>query len=335
MTSFVRSYVYASALALAFWFGSPMQAEACSVCQIGDPLYGGDGSSAQPSGTVHLYLETRTSHKESGALPHHHEGEEEEEEEEMDAGPGDEESWHREAALYASISPVDRLTLSASLPFRVIANEHQEPGERSSTSRNEGLGDLSLYGTFVLWRDRAVLPSRWIEGRLMLEAPTGRSDETIDGERDPHLQLGSGSWDWGLGLAGGQRFERGALYASVFGRWNAEGALDYEYGDLVLANLIATSDTLDLGRPGGLALRGGAELNWRYAGKDDFHGESYDDSGGAITYATPFLELPLAFGAERVPWLRVSTRLPLGSGGLHGDQREGPVYFLGVGVPLR
>ena len=100
--------------------------------------------------------------------------------------------------------------------------EHFHHEERTHSTLS-GLGDVSLATSVVLWRDRPVLPSRWLEGRVWLKAPTGRDEgeETkVDGERDPHLQPGTGSWDFGVGLAGVQRMEWGSLYGSVFRRWN-------------------------------------------------------------------------------------------------------------------
>ena len=88
----------------------------------------------------------------------------------------------------------------------------------------------------VLWQNRDVLPSTWLEGRLWLKAPTGRDHTEVDGEPDPHLQPGTGSWDWGTGLAAGHRLSWGSLYASLYYRENNEGSIDYEYGDAFFAN---------------------------------------------------------------------------------------------------
>ena len=90
---------------------------------------------------------------------------------------------------------------------------------------------------YVLWRDRDVLPSTWVEARGFGKAPTGKSNQTVDGVQDPHLQVGTGSWDFGFGLAGAHRLAWGSLYVSAFYRENLEGSLDYRYGDVVLTNV--------------------------------------------------------------------------------------------------
>src|SRR4030095_8489574 len=102
----------------------------------------------------------------------------------------------------------------------------------------------------------------------------GQSTTTIGGEQDPHIQVGTGSWDFGLGLAAGHHFESFALYASTFYRVNTKGSLDYQYGDLALANLVATNQALPLVE--GLWVRPGAELNFRYAGHDNSNDSIYD-----------------------------------------------------------
>ena len=60
------------------------------------------------------------------------------------------------------------------------------------------------------------IETRRMELRGMVKAPTGQSTKTIAGEQDPHIQVGTGSWDFGLGLAAGHHFESFALYASAF-----------------------------------------------------------------------------------------------------------------------
>ena len=301
---------------------------ACSVCQPGDPIFSAEGTTAQRAGSFAMFLDTQQYAKESGALPHddgggHHHG--------------TESNRTRDVSLFASWAPTSRITVASRLPYKWIrVRERSEDGHLEGTHRNEGLGDLSLFGTAVLWRNRSVLPSTWIEGRALLKLPTGEDDKKVDGEEDPHLQPGTGSWDWGLGLAGSHHMERGALYGSVFYRFNNKGSFDYQYGDVFLATVAFTSEPIALGGlAGGRMLRAGSELNFRYAGYDDSHGERYDDSGGSIFYVSPFLSLSVFPGAEvHSPSLLLTVRQPLGSSSLHGDQEEHAVYSLGLRWPF-
>jgi hypothetical protein len=301
------------------------EVRACSICQCGDALYSPEGAGAQASGSFSFYVENLHNWKSSGSLPG-----------EGDANPGDRErSYDRSLTFWASFTPISRLTLSASVPYRWITVDEEPAGEASTRQRNRGFGDAALYGTVVLWRDLEHSPTTWIEARAMLKLPTGASEKSFGGEQDPHLQVGTGSWDWGFGLAGARRLEYGNLYASAFYRVNQQGSLDYTYGSSVLANLVFSTPTHALEPLGGVLVRPGAELNFRFAGKDVFQGSSYESSGGSIAYLTPFVEIPISRDAEvRAPWLRVALRMPLGDGGLHGHQHEGFVFLAGAGVPF-
>ena len=307
--------MWLAAVCLGFSVLLPEPASARSVCLAGDPQYSSQGATSAEAGSFSLYLETRGYSKHAGGLPHE-EGE----------APGDEEFRGQRLDLYASWTPLDRFTFTLDVPvvWNRIVSRHEDERTRSTLS---GLGDISLASSVVLWRDRPVLPSRWLEGRVWLKAPTGRDETEVDGERDPHLQPGTGSWDFGVGLAGVQRMEWGSLYGSVFRRWNEPGSLDYEYGDVWLASLGLEAPLGHLlGRPG---------LDFRYAGYDESDGERYEDSGGAILYAAPSLRVKLPGGLSEQPAsLRFAVQLPLGQSWLHNDQYEKAVRSVGVLVPF-
>jgi len=290
---------------------------ACSVCLAGDPNYSSFGSTTGEAGDISFFLEARGFSKSSG--PH-------DDREESDG--------HR-LDLYANWTPIDRLAFTIDLPVAWNQIVAHEAGERSRSTLS-GLGDVSLATSVVLWRDRPVLPSRWLEGRLWGKAPTGRDATQVDGERDPHIQPGTGSWDFGAGFAGVQRFDWGWLYGSAFYRRNQTGSLDYRYGDVVLATLALEAPLGHLlGRPALDVLTPGLGFDLRYAGYDEENGERYQDSGGAILYATPSLRIALPFGIrERPASLRVSIQLPLGQTWLHGRQSENSVWSVGVLVPF-
>jgi len=317
--------------ALLLSISTARPAGACSVCLAGDPLFSTHGTSAQQEGDFSLYVQGQGWRKESGVLPHGHEEEHEDEE-------GTERSSSQRLDLFLAWTPVDRLTLTLDVPY--AWNEIEETlGGMSDTQRLDGLGDVSLSGSFVLWRDRPALPATWLEGRLFLKTPTGRTTRSTEGVVDPHLQTGTGSWDFGFGLAGVHRLTWGSLYTSVFYRENSEGGfgdLDYEYGDVVLWNAaLEVPVGHALGRPGLAWLTAGAELNYRWADFDRADGERYEHSGGSILYATPLLRTRLPFGVrERPASLRLAVQLPLTSAWLNGRQEEKEVWSVGLLVPF-
>lgn len=324
----MRSYVcgFAAALSVAaavFVFVHP--ARACSVCQAGDPLYSAGGATAQERGTLTGYLEVQGWTKDSGLLPHEP-GEPPE--------PGEEHNRGEQISLFLGWTPLDRLTATLLLPWRFNKITEKHEGEQPETSRLNGFGDLSLHLGYVLWRDRDVLPATWVELRGFFKAPSGKSHQTVNGEQDPHLQVGTGSWDFGFGLASAHRLAWASLYASAFYRENLEGSLDYRYGDVVLTNLAADVPLSHFcENPVVGALTPGLQLNFRYAEKDHSHGEKYGDSGGSVLYVAPTLRIRLPwFEGQRPPFVRLALQVPVTDAWLYGQQDEGLVWSAGLGL---
>jgi hypothetical protein len=297
--------------------GSAERAAACSVCLAGDPVFSNQGASAQAAGDLALFVQLQAFEKTAGT-------------ESRESESADDQRLD----VFVAWSPLDRLTLTADLPFS--SNEIHEDGE---TLRANGVGDLTLSASAIAWRDRDVLPSAWIEARVFVKAPTGDTSRARDGGIVAHLQPGTGSWDFGVGLAGAKRFERAALYASAFYRENRSGEFGpdrYTYGDAVLVNAALE---LPLGHATGRAALDaftlGAELNYRFAERDRTGGEAFAHSGGSILYATPSLRMRLPWRVrERPAALRAGVQIPFTSAWLHGVQREGEVWSFGLYVPL-
>jgi hypothetical protein len=294
-------------------------ARACSVCLAGDPVFDAQGAGVQEAGNFTAYLEVRGYSKKSGALP-----------EEEPAG-SIERSRSTRISMLMAWTPLDRLTLSVDVPVVYTRIGEAEDGDVSHIS-TAGLGDVTSSAAVVLWRNRDVLPSTLLEARAFLKSPTGKSHETTEGVVDKHVQPGTGSWDFGFGLAGTHRLSWGTLYASALYRENTEGSLDYRYGDVVLANLAALAPLGHLsGVPDLDRLTAGLELNFRWAQKDHFEGGKYQDSGGSILYLTPSLRFRLPwFEGHQPPSLRTGVQIPLTDAWLYGFQREGEVWNAGV-----
>jgi hypothetical protein len=343
-------------------------ARACSVCLAGDPSFSAHGSASQPAGSVAIYTELRGWQKSSGLLPHGHGGEASHAHEEEPAAPadlntyrqlghaghdheepeaaaesdaeGDEHDEHdgeehnegRRLDLYVAWTPIDRLTLTANLPWARNGIEEVEGGESTFASLT-GLGDASLAASAVVWRNREALPSTWVEARGWLKAPTGRDEQRENGVEDPHLQTGTGSWDYGFGAAVVHKLDWAALYASSFYRVNTEGALEYEYGDVFLATAAVE---VPLGHVSGVRaldrLTPGLAFDFRWAQRDHTGDGDYDDSGGSILYLSPSLRVALpGFGETQRAWLRAGVQVPATSAWLHGEQHEDPVWSVGIG----
>lgn len=297
------------------------------MCLAGDPAYSSQGTSAQAQGDVSAYLEAKAWKKTSGVLP----GEQPAEEAAKPEPLGKERNQSERLDLYLSWTPLDRITLTVDLPWAYNRITEIEGGVEH-TSRLSGFSDLIAQITGVVWRNRDVLPSTWVEARAFAKFPTGASSEAVRGVKDPHLQVGTGSYDYGFGTALVHKFDWAAVYASAAYRINQEGSLDYEYGDLFLANVAAA---VPLGHALGVGwldrFTPGLELNFRWADYDDFEGSRYRDSGGSILYITPSMRVALPWFTAHAPAVRAAVQVPTTpSDWLHGFQKEDPTWTLGV-----
>ncbi len=207
-------------------------------------------------------------------------------------------------------------------------------GDVSETSSIDGLGDISFAATGVVWRNRDVLPSTWVEARLVVKTPTGKSKKKVNGEEkaEPHLQAGTGSWDTGLGAAMVHKLEWASLYSSFLYKINTKGSLNYEYGDALLANVaieIPVGHAIKVPALNWLSFS--TQLNYRWADKDQSENVNFNDSGGSILYISPGVAMTLPwFRNQQAPVLRVSTQVPVTSSWLNGQQHEDPVWAAGV-----
>lgn len=238
----------------------------------------------------------------------------------------------RRLDLYVAWTPLDRVTLTLNLPWAINSIE-EIAHDGSEHFSLDGFGDASLGVSGVVWRNRDVMPSTWVEARGWGKAPTGRDERRVDGVQDPHLQAGTGSWDFGFGSAVVHRFDWGSLYGSGFYRVNTEGGLDYEYGDVVLATAAVE---VPLGHASGVRaldrVTPGLGLDFRWADRDRQYGSDVEDTGGSILYATPSLRIALPSLSERQrAWLRAGVQVPLTNAWLYGEQDEDPVWSVGIG----
>jgi hypothetical protein len=322
-------------LALAVPVAAPRPAEACSLCEAGDPIFSATGTTVQQKGDFRVFLQGSGWRKKSGALPHGEEGGHAEETGHEEGGHGDavEENVGRKLELFASWTPLERLTLTLDLPF-LFTEITEIEGPEQETFHLDGFGDVSLLGSFVLWRNRDVLPNTWFEGRAFLKFPTGESSKRVNGVKDPHLQPGTGSWDFGFGLAAVHKLRWGSLFSSIAYRVNTEGSLDYEYGDVLLVNsamLVPLGHTFGIGALEPYTL--GLELNYRWAQKDVFRGAKYRHSGGSLLYSTPSLRIAIPGMAERIgAAIHLSAQIPLGDQWLNGFQEEHTVWRGGLAL---
>jgi hypothetical protein len=126
-----------------------------------------------------------------------------------------------------------------------------------------------------------------------LKAPTGKTDERdSSGHRfEPEEQPGTGSTDWIFGMALNKKFGRFTIDGSLLYQLKGTGSQDYEFGDIVRANIEGAYTVKERGRYPGLELLAG--VNAQFAEKDHQNAEKISDTGGTTVFFTPGLSSKL------------------------------------------
>ena len=277
-------------------------ARACSVCGC-DPAALTVGLDRPSSGSLRVGLEDRYLVKESGE------------------GASFEGERENRLALRAQYAPARGFVAQLDLPFYLWRDHRGAGGFTDDTAH--GLGDAQLTVRYELLRKGGFVPRHVLAVALALKLPTGANNRMGGG--DPHLQLGSGSWDPSVGLWYTFGDHPWTWYAGGVARLNGEGGRGFHYGNAVFGTAGVRRAFFDE------RLVLSLEAQARYAGYDtartsDPAARAADpDSGGFLGYATS--GAAIALGQDLL--LRLQLQLPLVAA-LHGAQSEHPVGFAGL-----
>lgn len=304
--AFMKIAIARSALFLALAFST--SSWACSICRCGDPTFNALGKEGIALPGLKLALDWEEVGKSQGT-------------------PDDEfsEVLEHRTTLLVAWAPSDRLSVFARVPFAERNLIEVEDGEIEHAHAS-GLADPEFSGQVRLWSsgfDGQVGVRSAIFAVAGVKTDWGKNDVSRQGERlDEHVQPGTGSTDWLIGLSGYYQVDpRSAIFASAQYRTTGRNDFGYRYGNATLINVAYEHK---------LSARWDAVLegNFRDAGYDEPEGTNTrdPDTGGSIAYLTPRLLFDAGHG-----WvLRASAQVPISSSGLHGVQDEKTVWNLGV-----
>jgi hypothetical protein len=206
------------------------------------------------------------------------------------------------------------LTLGATLPILERRLRFDGlAGERRTISA-DGLGDLTLSGAYRFFRrdvERGTTQVSLLGGLKLSTGATDIEDSNLPrltgtpGTRlSPSLQLGSGSVDGIVGLAGFHNMDRLSFYADAQGKLNTEGAQDFRAGNRLFYDLSADYVLLS-GRNMFLVL----ELNGVVTERAEQAGRTVRNSGGHLLFLSPgiqYLPIPplILEGSVQIPIYR-------------------------------
>ena len=105
------------------------------------------------------------------------------------------------------------------------------PTETVTTGDSTGLGDIALMGRYIFYKRHALDSTALLAGQLGVKLPTGATDARDDNGdfMDAHIQPGTGSTDFLLGLNGSYALGRSTLSSSILYLIDGQGKAGDDY----------------------------------------------------------------------------------------------------------
>ncbi|MBI5888742.1 MAG: hypothetical protein HZB82_08555 [Deltaproteobacteria bacterium] len=217
----------------------------------------------------------------------------------LDASPK-EEHWTTDVTGFYSIG--DSVTILANAPYRktrLDGHLHVHPdgtGEVHTDMKGAetGLGDVSVIGRYSFFKKHTLDGSATVAGLIGIKLPTGKTDgRTDDGMDylDSHLQLGSGSTDFLVGVSASRSADRLTLSANVLGSIPTNGkagAATHRFGNMLNYDLTAkcrvSGNVSGASKPAVFLSLG---VNGEARGREKEDGVTLANSGGHTVYLSP------------------------------------------------
>ena len=222
------------------------------------------------------------------------------------ATPGAKEThWTTELTGFYAITP--EFMMLAVLPYK----EGHTTGEADMTAtppaldatmagRASGLGDAALMGRYTFLKQETPDATTVMAAVAGIKFATGKTDaKTADGMSylDSHLQPGTGSTDYLLGLSYSHSLQRFSISANALGTITTEGkfgATKHQFGNALNYDVTAKERIMPEAfsplRPQLFAALG---INGEVRAREKEDGVTVPDSGGNTVYLSPGLQLVL------------------------------------------
>lgn len=178
------------------------------------------------------------------------------------------------------------LTLAALIPFVYRELRFDGPSGRETDAAG-GLGNMTLIAKYRVYKEDWHLGSFNWTVFAGGELPTGATHERDGGMRlSPELQPGSGSWGAIFATAATFEVDRWKLNGVFLFERNGEGAQDFKFGDLLVAELTLGRRLVVEKYPGPL-LRADLGVQWRHEFASIQGGQRLPDSSGDTVLLKP------------------------------------------------
>jgi len=214
-----------------------------------------------------------------------------------------EEHWTTELTGFYSISP--EFMVLATLPYRKgrTTGELSTDGtlDSAGAGRSAGMGDVSLMGRYTFLKHENPETTDVLAGLAGIKFPTGKTDKmTADNADylDSHLQPGTGSTDYLLGLSFTHSLNRLSLSANLLGTIPGKGKFGnttHQFGNALNYDISGKYRMLpEAFEPQQPQIFASLGLSGEAREKEKTDNTVDPDSGGNTVYLTPGLQLVLA-----------------------------------------
>ncbi|MFQ5652069.1 MAG: transporter [bacterium] len=170
-----------------------------------------------------------------------------------------------------------------------LVHSHSAPGAVFS------VGDLNLLGRYTFLRKHKFRQSTLLALQAGVKIPTGSTRELDDAGEflDAHIQPGTGSWNFLLGLSFNFVKNRFGLSSNVLYSLNSTGEAgddDYRFGNSLNADITAKYPIISGKRNLFLALG----LSGEVRGREEIDGQTIANTGGEVFYLAPGVQMMLS-----------------------------------------
>ena len=173
-------------------------------------------------------------------------------------------------------------------------------GWHADTGGAEGLGDIAVMGRYTFLRTHTMDTTTMIAGIAGIRFPTGKTDSRADDGAflDSHLQLGTGSTDYVMGLSVSHVVDRFSLAANLLDVIPTEGQFGdtrHQFGNTLNYDVTTRYRLFpDVSGPSTTQLYFSLGVNGELRQKEKERGVKVANSGGHTVYITPGVQLVAA-----------------------------------------
>jgi hypothetical protein len=217
-----------------------------------------------------------------------------------------EDHWTTELTGFYSMTP--EFMVLAVVPYRngstrgeLMTNPDGTMGlDTGGEGKAKGLGDIALMGRYTFLKQENPETTNVMAGLAGIKFSTGKTDaQTADGAEylDSHLQPGTGSTDYLVGLSFSHSLDRFSVSANVLGTITTEGKFGntrHTFGDAlnydVSGKYRISPEAFSPQKPQFFLAIG---INGEARQREKIDGDTVEDSGGNTVYLTPGIQLVL------------------------------------------